>query len=88
MSETKFTPGPWEKKFNYLRVQAVAEPKVAICYTDTFGTSGQGVGNANLIAAAPEMFEALENLVELFSDESPAFIQAQDAIAKAKGGAA
>jgi hypothetical protein len=38
MSETKFTPGPWEKKFNYLRVQAVAEPKVAICYTDTFGT--------------------------------------------------
>jgi len=65
MSAYRFTPGPWEKKFDSLRVQAVAEPKVAICFTDTFGTAGEGVGNAHLIAAAPELLEALKSAIDV-----------------------
>lgn len=47
------------------------------------------MANANLISAAPEMLEALQNMVESYqyeaSPDNPALLQARAAIAKAIG---
>lgn len=47
------------------------------------------IANANLISAAPEMLEALQNMVESYqyeaSPDNPALLQARAAIAKALG---
>lgn len=47
------------------------------------------MANANLISAAPEMLEALQNMVESYqyeaSPDNPALLQARAAIAKALG---
>lgn len=60
MSKYTYTAGPWEQKQGSLAVQTISEPKIKICYTDTFGTSGQEAdANARLISAAPEMKDAL-----------------------------
>ncbi len=58
---------------------------------NTFGPVGvhrnlpEVKANARLIAAAPELLAALTALVLYQSEKSPAFIQAQAAIAKAEG---
>ena len=58
MSETMFTPGPWTAWFcgtvrsAWLEVETTDE-KTKICKL-------KGQANANLIAAAPDMYEALE----------------------------
>ena len=74
MSETKFTPGPWEAKNE--EISGVIDP---IYFTITAGKgycvhSEQNAGfalrgymnkaNADLIASAPELYEALEKSVE------------------------
>ena len=61
-SNLKHTPGPWEASRTF-RVQTVCAPHITICHTDTFGTAGQAHHNAQLIAAAPELLEALKDLL-------------------------
>jgi len=91
-----YTKGPWEKKNGSLRVQVKDNPCVAICYTDTFGTSGEAAGNAHLIAAAPDLLEALKalwcDIVEYNvinhmpqANNNHAMLQAVAAMAKAEG---
>lgn len=54
-------------------------------------SSEEGIANARLIAAAPEMIQALERICEQFDgpglheDQRDAIELAQNAIAKAKG---
>lgn len=67
--DTGFTPGPW-----FLSAQGgsvVARPTITLPngeerWTTTriasFSSSGGNEANARLIAAAPDMFEALENI--------------------------
>lgn len=98
MAETlKHTPGPW-----HIGRGADGLPIIHTA-PDTFSSSGQGVAhvckrtmcqehtaNARLIAAAPEMYEALRALIER-SDANDgdgllvAFDAARAAIAKAEG---
>jgi len=96
---SKHTPGPWivYPETNGSEICAVdMEPglpiRAAIAKVDTFNY-GEWIGNARLIAAAPDLLEALEELVDLFgglvSGEYPpdgfTTQPARDAIAKAKG---
>jgi len=82
----KNTPGPWriiepqEDKLRPYGVQMGKEGGFLVpCYT-----AEQSKHNANLIAAAPDMLEALEHLLTRLDDVGDERI-AQEAIAKARG---
>lgn len=51
MSEFKGTPGPWSVRNHEIQSVGSDGEMTAICY---------GIANANLIAAAPELLEALK----------------------------
>jgi len=62
MSETKFTPGPWRFEVdgdtNYAKIFCSSNPH------DGDNLRGYcGKHNAHLIAAAPELYEALQRLI-------------------------
>ena len=89
---SKHTPGPWQWTQHF-------DPTISI-YKDGFGqiarlydsSAGTGKANARLIAAAPDLLDALVQFVDEFegcyADGEPAMIKARAAIAKATGGAA
>ena len=96
---SKHTPGPWTAtKFNpvtgeiddcYLYV----EPGIAVIERKVKGRDQHDTGNARLIAAAPDLLEALENLyslIEKHREELPISFAYQHgkafaAIAKSRG---
>jgi len=61
MAETKFTPGPWETG------QASWNEDGEVQYT-LHGIHELRVADAHLIAAAPELYEALERLIKAGTD--------------------
>ncbi|MCS3467123.1 hypothetical protein M2401_000844 [Pseudomonas sp. JUb42] len=67
MSESKFTPGPWVRRGSAI-VALAGQGKVADVKVD----DREGVANANLITAAPEMLEALQAARKLWGDYLPA----------------
>ena len=92
--ELKHTPAPW--KFNFESV----DPEWAVVTTNggsviaNVNSCGLQESNARLIAAAPELLEALENalgLIEMLIDDKTRFnyfkvvCDGKAAIAKAKG---
>jgi len=82
----KHTPRPWE--VDYTGCIVWDSEGDLVC-------RGVGRNDAHLIAAAPELYEALTNLVEFLQSGNPpgeggsllgrGFIQAKAALAKAKG---
>lgn len=63
MSKTKFTPGPW--KIVEDRVPSSLEVyggTIAICECWRRANAETEMANAHLIAAAPELYEALEDM--------------------------
>ena len=90
MSETKFTPGPWTATSYPDSLEAsVLAP---ICGTEAIGEIAwigennfktQAEANAHLIAAAPEMYEALEQCLERLEVIDPARLSNRIANAKA-----
>ena len=97
MTETKFTPGPWEVSpvlpGYYEWVRNSDGHLVADCASIL--PSEECVANASLIAAAPDMYKALEVALHTLN-ELPAqtiigcvapqvFEQLMDALAKARG---
>jgi hypothetical protein len=96
---TKHTPGPWEIDGEY--VQQVGQTGLAICDVmnmDVGGDKGWHSGpvtqaNKNLIAAAPELLETLQLMLDAFVDDplsyqyssGRAVDAARAAIAKARG---
>lgn len=79
-TETKFTKGPWTHtpfKLKYLSVHADSgdphQSRGRICQIDDWQESAFGItrireeieANARLIAAAPELFEALQGVLEV-----------------------
>lgn len=101
---TKHTPGPWKMvrpDITGATVESAAAHGVTIAWCGTNGAYGVGgshtigkaeaTANAHLIAAAPELLEALTRLRDCYSvSHSPAtrqscWEQAHAAIAKATG---
>ena len=97
MSESKHTPGPWEPYRNpsYWEVRAKGGEVASICPSKySFGIDAE-IANARLIAAAPDLLAALEEIREaseivLGSDDPEAALAriydlANIAASKAKG---
>lgn len=114
MMESSFTPGPWrtqklegdqERVIHITSGNDNFKDRIGSVFGHRFTSNGRQVlderdeANARLIAAAPEMLDALEAFERGFRDfarENPnvnhgafsqALAQAAQAIAKAKGGA-
>ena len=73
MSETKFTKGPWKRKDNFVYSPMFDEDdtlfvSIAVACTGI----APAIANANLIAAAPDMYEALKNVCHNGCHESTA----------------
>lgn len=98
----KHTPGPWEMKTVRTSCGVChkigpwphkwrAGEEMSACIYDDYPSPPQGtdtmLANARLISAAPDLLEALENLVNSFEKHRPKeyWDAARAAIAKAKG---
>ena len=100
-TEFKGTPGPWEfvpaapddldGNHNGRDMGGFRSAKGWVCFfgdaTTYYPTEGQppDPADARLIAAAPELLEALERLVDSVNPESSGWGEAVNAIAKALG---
>jgi len=99
MSEAKYTPGPWfyveaadQGEFFGCGVSETADGPGFIWFDDAINPE-KDIANVRLIAAAPDLLEALEELADLFDAmvsgeyRPDSFITrpARTAIAKAKG---
>jgi hypothetical protein len=84
------TPGPWKVREDYAGSMSVVSHDHFLARVGPPNTE-QSAANARLIAAAPDLLEALREFVESFegcyADGEPAMIKAQAAIAKATGAA-
>jgi hypothetical protein len=79
---SKHTPGPWE--FSHTWVQTV-DKKTPIANFNFYASTE---ANARLIAAAPELLEALRNIISDIEPTDPndrLWVGARAAIAKATG---
>ena len=77
------TPGPWKVDRPYIRGAGRA-----IASLESWHNEVEDAANAHLIAAAPELYEALENLIDfLFHGKKncQAILRAKAALAKARG---
>lgn len=68
MNKQKFTPGPWSLLFNDKTKVVLEQQGVAVFVADTWAgftkSEEEQKANAALIAAAPEMYEALADIAE------------------------
>ena len=79
---SKHTPGPWKRK-----IKSVLIPIAPYEWAEAYGGS---IANARLIAAAPDLLEALKEIVAAADGKGweqldPSFKKARAAIAKAEG---
>lgn len=82
MSETKHTPGPWR----YIGLEIAADfVSIAVMRQWSDEVQAELQANACLIAAAPEMLEALRDTVDLELLREDWVHKVQAAIAKAEG---
>ena len=91
MNEKRFTPGPWEYHSGVgptFVIEAATAGQFARVSRWTQGNRAEAEANARLIAAAPDLYEALQAFIDAgdghddFTDEWPA---ARAALAKARG---
>lgn len=90
MSKSKHTPGPWAccipKSNEYV---AIVAGELAVASVNTAcgldGTLLPCEANANLIAAAPDLFDACEAMLQGRRSISQAIKMARAAVEKAKG---
>ena len=106
MSETKHTPGPWgplpgrmtANRHGNLRSVEIWSlcrgMQVGVAKIFPLEDAGERTANTHLIAAAPDMAEALERLLRRYDDDEdetrflidwPEFDAARAALAKARG---
>jgi hypothetical protein len=95
MTDTKFTPGPWRLGYGHtvvadstegLTIRGSTEPEY---YGGNMIAESVASANCHLISAAPELYEALRNIVESgeipYCQTSPLVVAAKTALSKAKG---
>ena len=88
-TETKWTPGPWKvlprgdltSKFT-IPVFATVGDGVVCSIVHTYTAEPRDRANARLIAAAPDLYEALAGLLAQYDLHDPA---AEAALARARG---
>lgn len=93
MAETKFTPRPWsifgplsDKHEPAYRVSAERTLSLTVSPCPDGFVHGENKANAHLIAAAPDLYEALELLLSAQGKmEEKAIKMAKAALAKARG---
>lgn len=70
MAETKWTPGPWNVA-GYLNGSCAVAAKTLIArvYSESFRDLGNETANAHLIAAAPDLYEALDRIADIVEVE-------------------
>lgn len=88
---SKHTPGPWSwYTRNGHRVAIDGSGGAEVARAEEYGASAWievSEDDARLIAAAPELLEALQRLVDAVDPESTGWDEAVAAISKATGGA-
>ncbi len=83
MSETEFTPGPYEvvNGVDYFHIRSIANWRyVAKCPDDI-----QGKRDSKLLAASSDMYAALEEVLEQIGGETLLFDKCFAALKKARG---
>ena len=89
MSDFKGTKGPWEFHESSCKIVSSSSAITIADTYDSYCEYGENTANANLIAAAPELLEALQAMIESYEHEASmhnrALLQARAAIAKALG---
>ena len=85
------TPGPWE--YSHPGIYSRGEVKRLVCDINGNNHHGENIANAKLIAAAPNLLKAIEDLTDMLnnhygddSDETPLIDAAFDAIRLAREG--
>lgn len=96
MSDTPWTPGPWEVSdigdyadFDGRSIVVIGDDR-RVCATHAGGDDPEGTANARLIAAAPELAEALQMFIEHYPAGINSFLDdahkaARAALRKARG---
>lgn len=94
--EGKYTPAPWSANWNgyYYQIDSESDGQIGDVCASLFidDNKDKGKTNARLIAAAPELLEALQAIIEIGKRDlsnkkyDSYFETARAAIAKAKGG--
>jgi len=86
MSKFKGTKGPWENVGGW--VDSAGKDSKIICAIGSVSMQSEEIqdANANLIAAAPDLLEALIAVVRVADRATDEFDMARTAIAKALGG--
>lgn len=88
MTERKWTPGPWFVRYHRGETQLVmGDGNVQMCDMTYYPWVPENLADWHLIAAAPDMYEALSNLGNDSGKAMPAtaWRLVQDALAKARG---
>ena len=83
MTTTQHTNGPWrcKEQWGYYKIYSRIEG-VSVVH----GIDPKAKANARLISAAPDMFQALQAIVDAFGDQNSLLIdQCKAALAKAEG---
>ena len=90
MSAPNTTPGPWAVTLSPTagRFNLFGETHVGSFVSGSRQRVSQGLADARLIAAAPDMYEALEDLIYACADHYLDTSAARAALAKARGEAA
>jgi hypothetical protein len=81
----KFTPGPWDYEANLSAIVVVRDHKVKLVADLGKVDLPEAEANAQLIAAAPELLEALRGVLRVADRATVEFDAARAAIAKATG---
>ena len=82
------TPRPWKLDLDPVTCNADKDEQLYVVDGPDWGlivATDLRLGDARLIAAAPDMLEALETLLEEGDTNSTAVLCAEQAVAKAKG---
>ena len=76
---SKHTPGPWMADSHYPSVSAPTAPNLSLCNDHAIPMS-ERLANARLIAAAPDLLEALRWTARALDHDHPAAVKARAAI--------
>lgn len=99
MTDRKWTPGPWAVEYKHGTTRLVAGGEVTMCDETYYPWAPENDADWHLIAAAPELYEALKAMVYETTHLSPedddgshwckisreALSNARAALAKARG---